>query len=268
MKLNFHIFVIFITWFNNLDATPVFVKVTLSKCEQVILILGEAKVLKAEQVLAEASKEVYLEDFVAISQKLEGKTVDEAIVILEEGELASSTTRFIANTGEELKTFLSKITKKPLGKSYNGKWYRYTGNPSYNPTEIFTGMKDVENRFRKGLYLGETKTGNIIEANSYGGTSDKILYEITNVEVTNILDLTDEAVIKQLGTSFEDMKLVGGSSQYEFTQEIAIWAKSNGYSGIKFFGAQGGATTYKNFVVFEQSTVNNAIKGSVNKIKW
>jgi Bacterial EndoU nuclease len=86
MKLNFHIFVIFITWFTNLNATPVFVKVTLSKCEQVILILGEAKVLKAEQIIAGASKEVYLEDFVTISQKLEGKTVEEAIVILEEVE--------------------------------------------------------------------------------------------------------------------------------------------------------------------------------------
>ena len=66
-------------------------------------------------------------------------------------------------------------------------------------------MIDDENRFRKGLYLSETKAGNLIEVKSYGGTSGKTLFEITNVEVDNILDLTNVGVIKQLGTSFEQM---------------------------------------------------------------
>lgn len=129
-------------------------------------------------------------------------------------------------------------------------------------------MIDAENRFRKGLYLSETKAGNIIEANSYGGTSGKTLFEITNVEINNILDLTDETVIRQLGTSFEQMKLSGVTNSYEYTQEIAIWAKNKGYSGVKFYGAQGGSTSYTNFAIFEQSTVNSAIKGSANIIPW
>ncbi|WP_217643748.1 hypothetical protein, partial [Flavobacterium frigoris] len=176
--------------------------------------------------------------------------------------------KFLAKSGNELKTFLNSITTKPLGKTYIGKWYRYTGNQSYNPTEIYSGMIDAENRFRKGLYLSETKAGNIIEANSYGGTSGKTLFEITNVEINNILDLTDETVIRQLGTSFEQMKLSGVTNSYEYTQEIAIWAKNNGYSGVKFYGAQGGSTSYTNFSIFDQSTVNSAIKGSANIIPW
>ncbi len=176
--------------------------------------------------------------------------------------------RFIAQSGSELKTYLNTIVNKPLGKTYTGKWYRYTGNPNYNPTEIYSGMIDAENRFRKGLYLSETKAGNIIEANSYGGTGGKTLFEITNVQVPNMLDLTDINTIEALGTTFEQMKLSGITNAYEYTQEVAIWAKNNGYSGIKFFGAQGGATSYINFVIFEQATVNNAIKGSANIIPW
>jgi hypothetical protein len=182
--------------------------------------------------------------------------------------LANTGSRFIAKSGAELKTHLNSITNKPLGKSYTGKWYRYTGNPNYNPTEIYSGMIDAENRFRKGLYLSETKSGNIIEANSYGGTSGKTLFEISDVEVYNLLDLTDANTIEVLGTTFEQMKLTGVTNAYEYTQEIAIWAKNNGYSGIKFYGAQGGTSSYTNFVIFEQSSINNSIIGSVNFIPW
>jgi len=194
------------------------------------------------------------------------KNADELVVLAKAA--TKGVGRFIARSGAELKGYLSKIVNKPLGKTYNGKWYRYTGNPNYNPTEIYSGMIDAENRFRKGLYLSETKAGNIIEANSYGGTSGKTLYEMSNVQIFDILDLTDESVITQLGTSFEQMKLSNVENAYEFTQEIAIWAKNNGYSGIKFYGAQGGSTSYTNFVIFDQATINTSIKGSVNIISW
>lgn len=62
--------------------------------------------------------------------------------------------------------------------------------------------------------------------------------------------------------------LSGVTNAYEYTQEVALWAKNNGYSGIKFYGAQGGATNYTNFVIFEQSAVNSAIKGSATIIPW
>jgi hypothetical protein len=118
--------------------------------------------------------------------------------------------------------------------------------------------------------LSETKPGNIIEVNSYGGTADKQLYEITDVKVNNLLDLTDANTVETLGTTISDLKLTSATSSnpYEFTQEVAIWAKNNGYSGIKFYGTQGGVTSYSNFVIFEQSTVDNAIRGSINPISW
>lgn len=176
--------------------------------------------------------------------------------------------KIVAKSGNELKQFLNSLQNIPKGIKYEGKWFRYTSDISYDPTEIFSGMIDANNRFRKGLYLSESKAGNIIEVNSYGGTTNKILYEITQVKIDNILDLTDENVLAKLGTTKSDMKLVGGANQYEFTQEIAIWAKNRGYNGIKFFGAQGGSTDYINFVIFEQEAVNKAIKGEITKISW
>jgi len=114
-----------------------------------------------------------------------------------------------------------------------------------------------------GLYTSETKAGNLLEMN--GNTAGRTLYEM-ELEISGLLDLTDAKVIEHLGTTFDQMKLVG-SNAYEFTQEVAIWAKNNGYSGVKFYGAQS-STNYTNFVIFEQTTVNNSIKGTVNAISW
>jgi hypothetical protein len=49
---------------------------------------------------------------------------------------------------------------------------------------------------------------------------------------------------------------------------VAIWARRKGYQGIEFLGAQGGSTTYTNFIIFEQSVADSAIKGSVTIIPW
>jgi hypothetical protein len=59
---------------------------------------------------------------------------------------------------------------------------------------------------------------------------------------------------------------LGNSSSQWFNMEFQTISK--GYSGIKFFGAQGGNINYINFIIFEQSTVNTAIKGSINPISW
>jgi hypothetical protein len=96
----------------------------------------------------------------------------------------------------------------------------------------------------------------------------KQLYEITNVQVNNLLDLTNPNTMEILGTSIDQMKKSGAFNSYEFTHEVAIWAKSNGYAGVKFYGTQGGSVEYINFVLFEQTIVNNAIKGAINPISW
>lgn len=119
--------------------------------------------------------------------------------------------------------------------------------------------------------MSETKSGNLIEAHSHNGTTGKQLYEFTNIEIDNLLDLTDANTIKKLGTTIEQIKLTKNATvthPYEYTQEIAIWAKNNGYNGIKFYGTQGNNTLYINYVIFKQSIVDNAVKGNINPIKW
>ena len=185
------------------------------------------------------------------------------------GLLAQAGGRFIAKSGSELRTYLNNLTDLPAGVSYNGKMYRYIPS-QYTDAKLIvkTVTSDIDNRFRTGLYLSETKAGNIIEVNSYGGTANKTLYEFTDIQVSNLLDLTDPLTIEKLGTTIEDMKLITGTNPYEFTQEVAIWAKNNGYSGVKFSGTQGGSANYTNFVIFEQPIVNSVIQGSINPISW
>jgi len=174
--------------------------------------------------------------------------------------------RFIAKSGAELKTHLSTITSKPFGVSYKGKMYRnIESGVTYSPTSINPNMIAEENRFRQGLYLSETKTGNIMELNS--NTAGRALYEM-DVNVTGLLDLSDVKVVEQLGTTFDQMKLVNSSNliQYEFTQEVAIWAKNNGYTGIKYYGAQS-SSNYINYIIFDQATVTNSVT-NIKSIPW
>lgn len=184
-------------------------------------------------------------------------------------ELANAGTRFIAKSGAELKIFLDAIVTLPSGVPYSGKMYRYIPS-QYSDAKLIvkTPTSDIDNRFRTGLYLSEKKAGNIIEVNSYGGIVNKTLYEFTEVKLSNLLDLTDVKTIEALGTSIEQMKLTGVENSYEYTQEVAIWAKNKGYSGIKFYGTRGGSQSYTNYLIFDQETANLSIKGSINPIPW
>lgn len=65
------------------------------------------------------------------------------------------------------------------------------------------------------------------------------------------------------------MKLSGITYKYEYTHFVADWAKNKGYTGVKFYGAQGSGTQYENIIVFEQSSVNKSIINSVIKpVEW
>ena len=55
------------------------------------------------------------------------------------------------------------------------------------------------------------------------------------------------------------MLLTNSNNDYEFTHEIASWAKKKGYSGIKFKGARGNGIDYINFVIFEENTVSKSL---------
>ena len=178
--------------------------------------------------------------------------------------------RFIAKTGSELRIHLNRIVNKPIGMSYNGKMYRNIKDEFTDPTYIVrSATSDADNRFTTGLYLSETKSGNLFEVIHYNnGTQGRQLYEFSSIEVNNLLDLTDSRTIEILGTTLNDMKLINVDKAYEFTYEVGIWAKANGYSGIKFYGARGGSSDYANFVIFEENIIKSMIKNYVKPVNW
>lgn len=198
--------------------------------------------------------------------------IEQEVKLIKVGDEVSAVVRFVAKSGDELKTFLNGITDLPAGVPYSKDLYRYktTGAP-YSVTNINPNMNPSVNRFKTGLYATTSKNGNLIEVNAYGGTTGKTQYEISNVQIENLLDLTDEATIQKLGTSFEQMKFrnPNNSVAYEFTHVVADWAKSKGYSGVRFYGAHGEDEVYENLLIFEQYTVNNAIiNSSIDPVPW
>lgn len=118
------------------------------------------------------------------------------------------------------------------------------------------------------MYLSKNVTGNQTELSAYGKWTDFSTYKFENVQATNLLDLTDDAVRQQLGTQFDDLvrtytevtdKLTKAKN-YEMTNEIASWARNNGYNGIIAPGARG-AKDYENVILFDQSYINQILQG-------
>ncbi len=179
--------------------------------------------------------------------------------------------KFIAKTGEELKTYLNTLSDLPKGITYEGKMYRNIPHhePAYDPRFIMrTPTSDVDNRFISGLYLSEKKSGNVFEAIHYnGGTANRDLFEFSNVKIENLLDLSNEQNLEKLGTTLDNMMLTNTKNDYEFTNVIAKWAKEKGYNGVKFKGARGNGEDYINFVIFEETTVSKSLSNYKN-IDW
>ena len=178
--------------------------------------------------------------------------------------------RFIAKSGTELKTFLDDIVALPAGKTYNGNMYRSIGNQYNNPLEIHVGAINSNYRYSKpgegGLYLSKTQSGNVTEISHYGDISGYKTYEYANVQIDNMLDLTDDVVRQKLGVDFDLLTryqntgddLVDAAFNYELTHEIGTWASNNGYKGIIVSGARG-SKDYVNTIIFKQADVDAAL---------
>ena len=274
MKYFLQILLLLLTWFTNtVNATPLIIKVVLPSYE---LTFSQTKNVKEESVT-----KIGFQNFVrsGISEKSQplNATLRENYVLEESRarmsrEVVSGAGRFIANSGIELKTYLDDLVILPNGKPYSGKIYRYKNTgASYNVTDINPNMNPLENRFKTGLYASTSSDGNYLEAMGNGGITGKTQYEVTNVQINNLLDLTDDNIIQQLGTSFDQMKFSNPNKivAYEFTHVVADWAKSKGYSGIKFYGAHGSEAVYENVLIFEQTSVNNSIVNrSIIELEW
>ncbi len=179
--------------------------------------------------------------------------------------------RFVAKSGTELKIYLDNIAVIPAGKKYNGNFYK---SVSKNAELTHNARPDIISEFsieeawgrydlqgESGMYYSKTLNGNQTEMSNYGDWNSYSTYEFTNVEIDNMLDLTDDTVIKQLGTEFNKLVLTTGTKteMYEFTNIIGTWARSKGYKGIIVPGARGGQD-YTNIVVFNQSDLTTALK--------
>lgn len=178
--------------------------------------------------------------------------------------LAKTGARFIAKSGNELKTFLNGITDLPAGETYTGKFFKSVNtdfHPTPNPQLIDDyATLNLDHRYSKvgesGYYVSKSNSGNLTEMGFTNGVpSNYARFRYDKVQIDNMLDLTDDAIRQQLGVT-EDMIKQLGEGKYEFTHEIGTWAKEN-YKGIIYPGAQGG--NYENIIVFKQIDVDNAL---------
>jgi hypothetical protein len=197
--------------------------------------------------------------------------------------VAGKVERFIAKTGEELKTYLNALSDLPKGVTYEGSMYRSLTIESqevyFAIAEKMTdhhiyrswGRYDLD-KAENAMYLSKTIEGNKTEVLSYINDSKKWnTYEFKNVKVNNLLDLTDDAVRQKLGTQYDDLvkdivnvenQDIAKAENYEFTNTLASWARKNGYNGIIAPGARG-AKDYQNIIIFEQSYIDQILKGKI-----
>lgn len=85
---------------------------------------------------------------------------------------------------------------------------------------------------------------------------------LMSIQADNLLDLTDDIIRRQLGTEFEQLTMVldNKADMYEYTNELAKWARQNRYNGLIVPGARG-AKDYENVIIFEQSYLNQIFNG-------
>jgi hypothetical protein len=117
------------------------------------------------------------------------------------------------------------------------------------------------------MYLSKDISGNKTEITHYGNWEDYNTYKFSNVEVTNLLDLTDDAVRKQLKVDFNQLVKTTGEKEeiYEFTNVLASWAREKGYNGLIVPGARG-LKDYDNVVLFDQVYIKNILKSKIPEL--
>lgn len=185
-------------------------------------------------------------------------------------------------TGLELRTYLSKITNKPLGKSYNGDLYRSLSISSeqdfgalpkvLTDHDIYSswGRYDLDGA-ENAMYFSKTLSGNQTEITYYDSWTKFSTYKFSSINTNNLLDLTDDVVRKQLGTQFDDLvRTIENQAtpneakfiNYEMINEISTWARNNGYNGLIVPGARGGKD-YENIIIFKQSYIDQILSNKI-----
>lgn len=231
-------------------------------------LLEEAK--QMAQIVQEGDATTYGKALAKLGDYELAKEVGKGYVL----RVVGTGVRFIAKTGAELRSYLKNIINKPIGVTYNGGANRTIGLTYNNPLDIHPGAIAADYRYNRptetGLYLSETYSGNITEMSHYssnGIITKAKTYTYANIEVSDMLDLTNQTVRDKLAVDFEGLTRNLGDDKvfnYEFTHEIGTWAKDN-YKGLIVPGARG-TKDYKNIIIFKQVNVDAVFTGKTPTI--
>ncbi|WP_421892916.1 hypothetical protein [Marinoscillum sp.] len=181
---------------------------------------------------------------------------------------------------------MDAIVDIPNGKSYQGDLYRSLSvNSETNYGAVPNKMTDYSfysswgrydlDQQENAMYLSKEVSGNKTElVPHYGQWTEFNTYLFADVEVDNLLNLTDDAICQKLGIEFEQLTKVIEipdnlpldeiskikHEMYEFTNIIASWARGKGYNGLIVIGARG-LKNYENIVLFDQAYIDQIFLG-------
>ncbi len=194
--------------------------------------------------------------------------------------------KFVAQNVTQLDCHLKNLKTEIEATKYEGPVYRAL-NKKYilngqegKPLTIFTGGDKHWQRYdlkgNEALYFSQTLEGNKTEISYYGNWEKSYqVWEWENIEIDNLLDLTNTSNLEILGLTLELLNTGLDSKydrapendktfNYEFTNSVSTWA-SNKYKGLIVPGARGDKN-YTNIVLFRQSDIDAFFTGKKGKI--
>ena len=197
-------------------------------------------------------------------------------VSTESNKPESLNSKFIVQNVTQLDCHLRNLKTAIAASSYQGSVFRAL-NKKYivngtegKPLTIFSGTENLWQRYdlrgQKALYFSQTLDGNETEISYYGDWKKSYqVWQFDNVEMDNLLDLTDSSNLEILGLTLELLNTGLDSKydrapendktfNYEFTNSVSTWASTK-YKGLIVPGARG-SKDYKNIVLFKQTDID------------
>jgi hypothetical protein len=200
--------------------------------------------------------------------------------------------KFVAQNVTQLDCHLRYLKTYIPGIKYEGtvikainKKYTTNGNVG-KPLTIFPDAKKEWQRYdligQEALYFSQTIEGNKTEMSFYGDWEKSYqVWQWDNIEIDNLLDLTDANNLEILGLTLELLNTginskydqAGENNQarekdkiynYEFTNSVSTWANKK-YKGLIVPGARGDKN-YNNIVLYNQADIDAVFAGKKGRI--
>ena len=118
------------------------------------------------------------------------------------------------------------------GVEFDGTGYRYEMPDRVDTTwEAGPWNADYDHRYsgvgERAVYAGTSPKTAFDEISHYNAEAGRVLVQ-SQMKLDNALDLTDSGVRQSLGIGLDDIT----GNNYDITQDIARWARRNGFDGI------------------------------------